>query len=133
MQKISLRVFYGFSGVKTVANDRAASAPAEHTVPHHPITRKPKKRYPETYKVKFFSMQKEISYIRLKKRFPIKSLKISHTHNFSKYLSKRDKIDKIIQTLTPIGRLCFSPWYHLKNYAPYMLPFLQMNFRVIAV
>ena len=43
MQKISSRVFYGFPGVKTVANSRAASAPAEHLVIHRTIARKQKK------------------------------------------------------------------------------------------
>ena len=46
MQKISLRVFYGFPGVKTIANGRAASAPAEHLVIHRTIARK-KKRHPK--------------------------------------------------------------------------------------
>ena len=35
------------------------------------------KRLKKTYEVKFWFMQKEISYIRLKKRLPIKSLKIA--------------------------------------------------------
>ena len=36
-----------------------------------------RKRLKKTYEVKFCSMQKEISYICLKKRLPIKSLKIA--------------------------------------------------------
>ena len=38
---------------------------------------KSRKRLKKTYEVKFFSMQKEISYIGLKKRLSIKRLKIS--------------------------------------------------------
>ena len=55
------------------------------------ITKKLKK----TYEVKFCLMQKEISYIRLKKRLTIKSLNIAPhpppppPPHFSKYLSKR--------------------------------------------
>ena len=37
MYKIRFRVFYGFPGVKTVADGRAASAPAEHPVIHRTI------------------------------------------------------------------------------------------------
>ena len=44
----------------------------------------------KTCEVKFYFMQKEISDIRLKKRLPIKSLKIA-TPYFSKYLSKMKK------------------------------------------
>ena len=110
-------MFYGFPGVKTVVNGRTASAPAEHPVIHDKIARKQKKIHPgifykwfqpfersrkrlkKTYEVKFCFMQKEISYIRLKKRLPIKSLKITHTHThththipyFSRYMSKRKK------------------------------------------
>ena len=36
-------MFYGFPGVKTVANGRAASTPAEHPVIHRRIARKQKK------------------------------------------------------------------------------------------
>ena len=40
----SLRVFYGFPGVKTVANGRAGSAPAEHPVIHRTVTQKQTKK-----------------------------------------------------------------------------------------
>ena len=72
-------------------------------------------------------MQKEISYIRLKKRLPIKSPKIAPPL-FQKIFVKTKKFflqevpsnrTPISQTLSPIGRLRFLGWYHLRNYAPY--------------
>ena len=47
-----------------------------------------RKRLKKIYEVKFCFMQKEISYIRLKIRLSIKSLKIAIPY-FSKYLSER--------------------------------------------
>ena len=84
-------------------------------------------RLKKTYEVKFCFMQKEISYIRFEKRLPIKSLKTAPPY-FCKYFSKRKKQilqevpsnkTLIIKTLSPIGRLRFLGWYHLRNHAPY--------------